>query len=116
MGKGACRRGDSYARARCLPRDRQLADRCVEPAKDPGSAARNRGTFGDRDGEADPAAHFRDLRLRDRERSRGDGSGRESGGGAQSARSEERRQGKEWVSTCRYRWSAVVYKKKYPND
>src|SRR3546814_17172447 len=45
------------------------ADRCVEPAKDPGSAAHNRGTFGDRDGEADPAAHFRDLRLCDRERS-----------------------------------------------
>src|SRR3546814_19714175 len=26
--------------------------------------------------------------------------------GLKSARSEERRVGKEWVSTCRYRWSA----------
>src|SRR3546814_13842061 len=28
-------------------------------------------------------------------------------------RSEESRVGKEWVSTCRSRWSAVIYKNKH---
>src|SRR3546814_6718771 len=33
-----------------------------------------------------------------------------------STRSEERRVGKECVSTCRYRWSPYHYKKKEPNN
>src|SRR3546814_13758363 len=32
-----------------------------------------------------------------------------------ATRSDERRVGKEWVSTCRYRWSPVNYKKKKNN-
>src|SRR3546814_13624178 len=34
----------------------------------------------------------------------------------QTVRSEERRVGKEWVSTCRSRWSAYHYKKKKRSD
>src|SRR3546814_21162727 len=43
---------------------------------------------------------------------RGDVDARLAGGRDDERRSEERRVGREWVSTCRYRWSPCPLKKK----
>src|SRR3546814_15120711 len=50
-----------------------------------------------------------------RQRAVADGNASEHRAGGRSGRSEERRVGKEWVSTCRSRWLTYHSKKKEEN-
>src|SRR3546814_20734464 len=103
-----CRR-TSRAGARICRRHHGKRCPAFQPDREhPGSDAGR----GRRSATAQGANRIGRIRTRTGRKIPGGGKGQANRSGRSDRRSEERRDGKEWVSTCRYRWSPKHEKKK----